>query len=294
VGQGEIEMAEPVVVPEKAQASCALAAWHDRVHLAWTGSDLRINVAQSHDAASFGGKQTLRHRTATTVSDSSFDSSVGHSTSSTRTVPLAPALTGAGGDLHLAWTGTDSRLNLWRVGAGDAGHAVLRERSELSPALGSWGPELVVVWIGRDHHLNVMRTQGMTLAAPVRLDETSHVAPATCGAGDEVVVAWTGTDRHLNVLWSAGGRLAAPLRLEQTSGVAPAVCVVAGTIVVAWTGTDRHLNVMALTRGMPRPTRLDARSNHAPALCPHDGGALVAWTGSDTRPNVARLRFRRP
>jgi hypothetical protein len=35
-----------VRLDEKSAASCALTTWDDRVYLAWTGSDTRLNLAR--------------------------------------------------------------------------------------------------------------------------------------------------------------------------------------------------------------------------------------------------------
>jgi len=312
----EFALAASVVVPERAAAGCALATGPrgGPAHLAWTGSDFRINLATSADGARLDGKKTFRHRTATTVSTSTYEASQQRSVSSTKAVALCPAVAVTNRGVHLAWTGTDARLNLWPLGPADE-PTRLRERSDRCPALAAWGDELVVGWTGTDQRLNLLYTSAGSLTSPALLDQRSNNAPALCTVGPDVVVAWAGTDRRLNVLWSRGGGFGPPLRLAQTSDHAPALSPLPGAtgggggpyggreagarggVLLAWTGRDRRVNVVPLGPGAGPgtgptagpPIRLEARSDHAPALCPFGAGTLLAWTGGDARPNLAHL-----
>ncbi|HET6953276.1 MAG TPA: hypothetical protein VFI47_23045, partial [Acidimicrobiales bacterium] len=55
------------VLAEKSSASCAVASARGALHLAWTGSDSRLNLVSSGDGRHFGGKRTLPHRSSQTV-----------------------------------------------------------------------------------------------------------------------------------------------------------------------------------------------------------------------------------
>lgn len=287
-----------VVLGEKSSTSCAIASWRGDLHVAWTGSDMRLNTMSSPDCRHFVAKRTLRHRSSTTettrrnrVVSAGVSAGVYDSETTTTTVPLAPALAATTTGVHLAWTGTDRRLNVWGPGLGAAGHVVLPERSPHPPALAAWGPDVVLAWTGTDRHLNVIHTRDGSWVRPRRLDETSPCAPAIAAAGRELVVAWTGTDRHVNVLRTRDGAWDRPRRLRETSSNAPALCAAGSGFVLAWTGTDRHLDLLDLRPAGGSAVRLRATSSHSPALCTHLGALIVAWTGTDRRLNVARRRL---
>jgi len=167
---------------------------------------------------------------------------------SSRALALAAAGPGA---LALAWTGTDSRVNVVMLAAGGQ-----------HPAQPS-APKSTI---------EVARTSS---------------GPAVCSHQDAVVVAWTGTDRHVNLMSPARP----PLWLELAkSGSAPAVCSHQGTLALAWTGSDRRINVVTDIDN-PHPIRLEqAKSSYSPALCSHRGELVLAWTGTDRRPNLGLIR----
>jgi hypothetical protein len=272
-----------VVLPEKTGTSVALAWGEGRLHLAWTGNDSRLNLMSSRDGYHFEHKQTFPHRSSRIESGRGKDDMM-------TTVPLAPSLAAAHDGLHLAWTGTDGRPNVWGPHLGAAGHTVLPERSSQPPALGVWRRDLALAWTGTDGHLNLEYSSDGSFATPFRMEETSHFGPAVCGVGPDVAVAWTGTDRRLNVLSSKGGRFGAPVRLDQKSVDAPSLCAPGNDVVLAWTGA-RRVNLLVLRKGeVGAHVVSDARSDHRPSICAAFDGVAVAWTGTDGRVNVARLR----
>ena len=178
--------APDVVLAERTGASCAVASWQGRLHLAWTGSNMRLNTISSSDGRHFEGKRTLSHRSYKTVTRSSRSSS-GSSLSDTTTeyVPLAPALAATASGLVLAWTATDRRLNVSGPGMGDAGYLELGETSSNPPALGAAGHDLMLAWTGTDSHLNLLHVRAGAWSRPWRLDETSSCPPAVCMAGKD-------------------------------------------------------------------------------------------------------------
>jgi len=91
-------MLDGVRLDETSDAAVATAAWRDQLYLAWTGSDLHVNLASSPDGHEIMGKQWLDHRSPTTVSRGR----VG-----TANVALAPSLAASGKRLLLAWKGGD-------------------------------------------------------------------------------------------------------------------------------------------------------------------------------------------
>jgi hypothetical protein len=146
-------MLDGVRLDETSAAAVAMASWHDQLYLAWTGSDLHVNLASSPDGHEIMGKQWLDHRSPTTVSSGR----VG-----TANVALAPSLAASGERLYLAWKGgDDSFINL--LSATDSPRSVpvrLGEaRSASAPAFCSHQDSLIVGRDGTDHHVNLARLQ---------------------------------------------------------------------------------------------------------------------------------------
>jgi hypothetical protein len=280
-----------VVLKETTATAPALAVDGDRLHLAWTGTDTRLNTLSSTDGEEFDGKRTWPARSSKQVTESSSGPG-GTTTSTTRTVPLSPALAVYGEDLHIAWTGTDRRVNVWdlaRAADGEQGHRVLAETSPQGPALAAH-EGLVLSWTGTDRRLNLVTASRGQWGSAWTLGETSDYGPAIGAAGGELAMAWTGTDTHLNLLWTRDGAWGTPVRLAEKSFDAPALGTVGDGLVLAWTGTNRRLNVLTVRPGEVGPARkLEATSPYSPAVCEHAGRLAIAWTGTDSRVNVARL-----
>jgi hypothetical protein len=304
-------MLASVVMNEKSSAACAMTSWLGQLYVAWTGSDMCLNVIASPRWGEFAGKRRLRERSYTrvTTSSSSMTTSGTHSggtrtsSSTTRNVALAPSLAGSGERLYIAWTGTDGALNVAAADVGPDGRpTTFRERTTHSPSLAPSGRgSVTLAWTGTDTRVNLLTVGQDQPGAPFHPAGPKHTleraksgqAPAVCSHRDGTAVAWTGTDRHINVLTSAGDPGCPLLRLEQArSGSMPALCSHGGVLAVAWTGTDRHVNVLtnAVDRAA-RPLRLaEAKTSGAPALCSHDGTLILGWAGTDRRPNLARIR----
>ena len=244
-------MLDGVRLDEKSSAAVAVTSWHDQLYLAWTGTDLHINLASSPDGREIVGKRRTAQRSYTQVT-----TSTGQSTT-TQTIALAPSLAVSGERLYLAWRGGDSALNL--LAAEQSAYAApvtLAERSGDSPSLTTAGNDnLVLAWTGTDRHVNLLTLAGDSSSMPVPLSgaetrfeeaKSSH-GPALCSHQGHLVVAWTGTDRHINILTGAESPHGAPARLEEArSGSAPALCSHQGSLIIAWPGTDHHLNVARL------------------------------------------------
>jgi hypothetical protein len=112
----------------------AIAGVTERLYLAWTGTDRRINLLMA-DARAYSAPAVLTQRSA-------------HS----------PAVSGSGhGAPVLAWTGTDRRINLLTVaGQRPGSHLRLEEaKSHHAPAVCSHQGNLVAAWTGTDAHLNL-------------------------------------------------------------------------------------------------------------------------------------------
>ncbi len=239
---------------EKSDAPCALTAWRDQLYLAWTGTDLHLNVASSADGRAITGKQRLAEVSYKRVTESSSGT---NQSSTTKTVALAPALAGSGARIWLAWTGSDGALNM--LGAEYPGYprpVTFKERTAVSPSLTTTGPGgLAVAWTGTDRHVNLLTVAEDLPGAPLRaggaktrFDEAkSDNAPAVCRHQGRLVIAWTGSDRRINLLTVAGYQPSAPVRLEEARSYgAPALCSHQGRLILAWTGSDRRINLASV------------------------------------------------
>ena len=242
-------MLDGVRLGEKSSAACAVAAWGDHLYIAWTGTDLRLNVAWSPDARVITGKQRLAERSYKMVSRSS-GSDAGTTTES---VPLAPALAASGERLYLAWTGGNSALNVLAAQQpGRTAPLTLKERSPNSPSLAAAeNGTLLLAWTGNDRHVNLLGLAGEVSGTPgakTRFEAAkSGHSPAVCGHRGSLILAWTGTDRRINVLDVTHSPYGAPVRLDEaTSGSAPVLCSFQGSLILAWAGGDRRLNLARL------------------------------------------------
>lgn len=290
-GAGRQHLSEPVtgfvqsshvVLEETSAAACALASHDGWLHLAWTGSDGRLNVMTSADGVSFGGKATLRHRSSRT------ESSGEHS----RTVLLAPALVATPRGVFIGWTGTDRQLNVLLLGRPDDSNAIIPERSPHGPALTTRGGDLVLAWTGSDRRLNVIHAYEGGFSAPLTLDHTTWGTPGLVAWGDDQLLAWAGTDRQLNLLPLSSAPYGHPTFPGCQTDRTPTLCTVGDHLVVAWRDVDRHLYVRTAPRGgrWGLPINLPMTSSHGPAICCHRNNLALAWTGTDRRLNVAQLR----
>lgn len=231
------------------------------------------------------------------------------------------ALTSQGEWLCLAWTGTDSRLNMiwsqdgrhfnrkrtldhrsYRTESTSTGTGRNRSTStrtiRLAPALAWASVGVCLAWTGSDRRLNVWNAHGGSNAHIV-LPEKSSYAPRVAAVGPQIALAWIGTDRRLNIAYGgyagAGpGGFGPPTQVVgATSSSSPAVCdfptdlATPTGIAVAWKGTDRRLNV-SVARGGPfgPPTVLADTSANGPALCTFGQDLVLAWQGTDRRLNV--------
>jgi len=180
----------------------------------------------------------------------------------------APALTSWQGRLYVAWTGTDTRLNVMSTPDGRSFSDKIRldEKS--------------------------YRTESSSSMGPGGSSTTDYIclSPALAGSASGVNLAWTGSDGHLNVQLARSAGSPAHLRLLETSRVAPSLAALGGGIALAWTGSDRHVNLLVSRGGsFSGAVRLDETSTHSPAVCTHLGRLFLAGTGSDGRLNLARL-----
>src|SRR5229473_19873 len=228
-------MSVGVRLDEKSSAACAVISWRDQVHIAWTGTDMRLNLASWPDGLELAGKQRLTQRSYKQVRRSS---SGPNQSATMETVALPPSLAGSVEQLYMAWTGSNRALNVLVANPDPRSAPVtVKQRSTESPSVTtSERGDLILAWTGTDRHINLLTTDGDWSAAPVRLDAKRDIAPAVCTHRGGPVLAWTGTDRHINLLTTDGDWSAAPVRLQEAkSDYAPAVCSHHGSLILAWT-----------------------------------------------------------
>jgi hypothetical protein len=183
------------------------------------------------------------------------------------------------GQVRLAWTGTDTRLNLLYSSNGqtfgdkrtlpfrsyvtesqdDGNGGSTRRTVPLAPALARNEAGDHLAWTSYDQRVNYY-TPGHQGGGG--LGERSDDPPALASRGADLLLAWTGTDRRLNLRHRQDGHWGEKWTLDERSSVAPAVCASAGELALAWTGSDRHLNVLVTQGGAwGVPVRLDETSS---------------------------------
>ena len=187
-------MLDGVRLDETSHAAVAVTSWHDQLYLAWTGSDMHVNLASSPDGRAITGKRRTAQRSCLT-----FGRVI---------IPFAPALAVSGERLYLAWIG-DGVLNLLAAEhPADAAPVTFEEVGPDSPSLTTAGNDnLMLAWTGPDGHVNLLTLAGDSSGVPVLLggaktrfeEAKSRHAPALCSHQGSLVLAWTGTDHHLNV-----------------------------------------------------------------------------------------------
>jgi hypothetical protein len=209
----------------------------------------------------------------------------------------ACALGAANGSLCLAWTGTDTRLNLlWSAdGRTFTAKETLHHRSShtqsngqstsvtpLPPALATIPTGLAMAWTGTDRRLNVMGLPGSHLQH-VLLDERSNLGPALAASDTEVALVWVGSDRRLNLVRGGmNGSFGPPFTFEQKTSFSPAACYAGPNLVLAWTGTDRRPNLALVQPGVPvQPLILPEPSSRETRLLSLGNEIVLGWRNGD-------------
>lgn len=197
------------------------------------------------------------------------------------------------GQLYLAWTGSDGRLNLMVATDGFrfGDKRTLSERSVRTEGSGEnsstipMGPALAasddfglhMTWTGTDRWLNVMRLDRPDMPKVI-VDQRSSDAPALAIRGTDLVLAWTGSDRQLNLVASQNGFATPPLLLGERSSHSPAVAAWGSSLLVVWAGSDRQLNLIHDLGGTFCPPRFSGdTTNRNPALCVQGDERVMVW-----------------
>ena len=268
---------------------------------AWIGTDRvhHLNVETSSDGLHFGHKLTLAE-----------------------TSPFRPDVTQlgepAGGNITVAWTGSDANRSLnvlFDVYGSHPQKLTLRDDKSFSaPALLQQGATLFLAWTGTDaqHALNILPitigTSGLVPGQKAILGFLSSAGPhLSLHAGNDVVLNWISRDLGLNVAASADG-----VNFPTASGIDEETSAFAPDTVfftseggpgnwIGWTGRDasHHLNLQWSTSflGFSDPdhtqTTLNELALGGPALA-FNAGPQIAWTGGDAAHhlNIATFEVR--
>ena len=161
----------------------------------------------------------------------------------------SPAIAPLGSEVILAWTGSDSHLNLaTSQGLGFSEPSRLDYTSRVSPALSTFESTVALAWTGTDFHLNLAVGQAADglLSSECRLEDTSEEGPALCAMGGVTFIAWVGADAHLNVALVEAGRVRNSLRLDERTFYEPWLVIHAGALFLVWTGIKGEVGIAQL------------------------------------------------
>ncbi|MEY2233651.1 hypothetical protein [Streptomyces sp. BF23-19] len=274
------------VLQELSEVRPAIASGTAYVALAWTGTDDHLNSAISAD----GGRTFAPKMHPVEKSGN------------------PPSL--AGGDLYIAWTGIDKRLNVGELFGVFAmgGPVTLPETSDFGPALArDRDGKLFLAWTGEDNSLNMILStdDGWTWIGKETFGLKSNGRPALASdpTQDRMFLAWR-TEEDLQAAEvklridedmpeGSPGRYAIALgeilTPNEISEDAPSLAVHDHRFYLGWTGTDETLNLSGpmFTPALPAKRVLaPERSENDIDLTAHEDTVVVGWTGTDETLNV--------
>jgi hypothetical protein len=207
--------------------------------------------------------------------------------------------------LVVAWTGTDSELNimtsldglLWDPSS--TKFTIPGELASYSPGLAfdTTTGTTFISWIGTDGELNIAQSTAANLDSwtnPHVTGEKSDHGVALAFSAPHLFVAWTGTDKKLNVASSINGGSSWDKKviLDEKSNAKPYLVVhkTNNSLALAWQGTDKQLNFAEcdFSNLAFRPkTIIGELTEDPPALdFGVDGLPWVSWTGTDGHLNM--------
>lgn len=256
--------------------------------IAWTGTDSahHLNVMTSKDGLHFDNKRILN-----------------------QTSPFRPDVTQqsgpAGGNITVAWTGTDPNHSLNVLfdvyGTRPLKLTLWNDNSFTAPAILQRGAgSLLLVWAGTDpnHSLNMLPiTIGSSSLVPghktILSQFSSNAAPHLASrVGNPVVLTWSSRTQQLGIATSTDGVHFSATMQSQWSAFAPSVVFPPDAppqpVWLSWAGTGadtaHHLNLQWSTsfpRFLPAlNTVLGDTAFGGPALA-FNTHLQIAWTGTD-------------
>jgi beta-N-acetylhexosaminidase len=260
--------------------------------IAWTGTDPshHLNVMQSSDGITYGGKIVINETSATHP---------------------AVAVQGPPTTIVLAWTGTDSSRTLNLLSWANGGNSVKTltlwgQASYTSPALTRFGNGFLLAWAGRDthHSLNILPFSLTTSGSGFQLGKQTVLWQFGSVSGPNLVLnpqtkqlllSWSATvpaDQVTFATSSDGVSWSQAQTLAGTSAATPSGFAVADKSMpvywMTWTDLARAVHV-GFTQSFPQwpPSDMATLSEGAlggPVLgyAGDIGKMLVAWTGLDS------------
>jgi hypothetical protein len=283
-----------VMLPELSDRSPAIASDGRRLFLAWKGTDDHLNLMISEDnGATYAGKHTSGETSphgpavadcvagvfvawtgggdgALNVAEVDFSEpspatvlGLRNKVTLSETSPAGPAITGDhNGNIYLAWTGHDDKLNL--VISGDRGATwpqkhTFTDSSSHGPAIISHAAgRLYLAWKGSDNeNLNVARVHLELTGDPASphikgfakkaiLPDTSDHAPSLASHDGSLFLSWTGEGGNkLNLAGPVGETSGYRKHVfeSESSDDGPALTGHRSQLVLAWRGSgNEHLN----------------------------------------------------
>jgi len=218
---------------------------------------------------------------------------------------VTPSLVELNGQLYLAWTGTDSKLNVSCSTDGGAsfGTPFTSEKAIGGPSLCVRGTDLYIAWTGTDNKLNIAQVtiSGSTVTGftrQVTWDQKSMLAPSLASFNGNLYIAWTGVhDYNLYVAYAPNGGMsfANPLTPTQRSAQPPSLTVSNGNLLIVWGGassSDLYVAQVALNDDAPSslvnvvvlPSNVAGLAINAqcPSIVSVNGVLYLAWADATT------------
>ena len=205
----------------------------------------------------------------------------------------APAMAVHANEIHLGFTGTDKRLNLWTLGRdGLFGSKVISEdTSDAGPALASFTNSsnhsyLYMAFRGTNDDIYVCSSEKSDFSNKVNSGNESDFAPAIAAMNGRLFLAFTGTNDHLYIRSATNGlNFGDQTKFDNTSQAAPALAYFKGRLYMAFTGKDNGwLNVWSSSDGVNFDHQVilsNFVSHFGPSLAVCGDELLLTHTGRD-------------
>jgi hypothetical protein len=168
---------------------------------------------------------------------------------------MTPSIVEFGGQLYLAWTGMDSKLNVSCSTDGGAtfGKTFTTQKALVGyevggPSLASLNGNLYIAWTGTDKGLNIAQLviSGSTVTGftgQVPYAQSSANGPSLASFNGNLYIAWTGEhDGNLYVAYAPNGGMefGGPLTPTQKSRFSPSLTVNGTNLMIAWGGKSSN------------------------------------------------------
>jgi hypothetical protein len=231
---------------------------------------------------------------------------------SNQTTQFTPSFAMLNGQLFVAWTGTDTRVNVALVDPANPGflnaNPVNNVVSSAAPALGTFNingvDRLVVAWTGTDshHHLNISTSfNGANWGTTTTLNQLATGGPSlTRFNNGNLYMGWTGTDSgHTEnfAIWPVGSATPFPGTAMSVAGNTSDSDPSVATVVnfdYAWRGKDNRINIAFSSNGaLPFGTigivGGGITTSTSPAIGSFQGLLWLAWIAMDGSVNVEKV-----